>query len=56
MSVHTVLLTIRMEGETQVNNITTSVAEALAGSTLKAGIVTVFVKHTTASEIGRAHV
>jgi secondary thiamine-phosphate synthase enzyme len=49
MSVHTVLLTIRMEGETQVNNITTSVADALAGSTLKAGIVTVFVKHTTAS-------
>ncbi|THJ16414.1 MAG: YjbQ family protein [Nitrospira sp. CG24B] len=42
-------MTIRMEGETQVNNITTSVADALAGSTLKAGIVTVFVKHTTAS-------
>jgi secondary thiamine-phosphate synthase enzyme len=49
MGVHTVLLTIRMEGETQVNNITTSVADALAGSSLKAGIVMVFVKHTTAS-------
>ncbi|NOU10131.1 MAG: YjbQ family protein [Nitrospira sp.] len=49
MGVHTVLLTIRMEGETQVNNITKSVVDALAGSTLKAGIVTVFVKHTTAS-------
>jgi secondary thiamine-phosphate synthase enzyme len=49
MAVHTVLLTIRMEGGTQVSNITTAVADALAGSTLKAGIVTVFVKHTTAS-------
>jgi secondary thiamine-phosphate synthase enzyme len=49
MGVHTVSLTIRMEGGTQVNNITTAVADALAGSTLKTGIVTVFVKHTTAS-------
>jgi secondary thiamine-phosphate synthase enzyme len=49
MGVHTVSLTIRMEGGTQVNNITTAVADGLAGSTLKAGIVTVFVKHTTAS-------
>jgi secondary thiamine-phosphate synthase enzyme len=49
MAVHTVSLTIRMEGGTQVSNITISVADALAGSTLKAGIVTVFVKHTTAS-------
>jgi secondary thiamine-phosphate synthase enzyme len=49
MAVHTVSLTIRMEGGTQVDNITKSVADALAGSNLKAGIVTVFVKHTTAS-------
>lgn len=49
MGVRTVSLTIRMEGGTQVENITKSVADALAGSTLKAGIVTVFVKHTTAS-------
>jgi secondary thiamine-phosphate synthase enzyme len=49
MGVHTVSLTIRMEGGTQVDNITKSVADALAGSTLKAGILTVFVKHTTAS-------
>ncbi len=49
MGVHTVSLTIRMEGGTQVDNITTSVADALAVSNLKAGIVTVFVKHTTAS-------
>ena len=49
MGVHTVSLTIRMEGDTQVDNITKPVADALAGSNLKAGIVTVFVKHTTAS-------
>jgi secondary thiamine-phosphate synthase enzyme len=49
MGVYTVSLTIRMEGGTQVNNITTAVADGLAGSALKAGIVTVFVKHTTAS-------
>jgi len=49
MGVHTVSLTIRMAGGTQVDNITKSVADALAGSNLKVGIVTVFVKHTTAS-------
>ena len=49
MGVHTVSLTIRMEGGTQVENITKSVADALAVSNLKAGIVTIFVKHTTAS-------
>lgn len=49
MSVYSVSLTIRMEGGTQVDNITKPVADAVAGSHLKAGIVTVFVKHTTAS-------
>ena len=49
MGVHTVSLTISMAGGTQIDNITKSVADAVAGSTLKAGIVTVFVKHTTAS-------
>ena len=49
MGIHTVSLTIRMEGGTQVTNITKSVADAVAGSPLTAGIVTVFVKHTTAS-------
>ncbi len=49
MGIHTVSLTMRMEGETQVDNVTKSVADALAGSHLKAGIVTVFIKHTTAS-------
>ncbi len=49
MGVHTVSLTIRMEGGTQVDNITKSVADAVAVSNLKSGIVTVFIKHTTAS-------
>jgi secondary thiamine-phosphate synthase enzyme len=49
MGVRTVSLTIRMEGGTQINNITKSVADAVVGSTFKAGTVTVFVKHTTAS-------
>jgi secondary thiamine-phosphate synthase enzyme len=49
MGVHTVSLTIRMEGGTRIDNITKSVADALTGSKLKDGIVTVFVKHTTAS-------
>ena len=49
MGVHTVSLTIRMAGDTQIDNITKSVAGALAGCSLKAGIVTIFVKHTTAS-------
>lgn len=49
MAVQTVPLTIRMEGGTQLENITKFIADAVAGSTLRAGIVTVFVKHTTAS-------
>ena len=49
MGIHTVTLTLRMEGGTQVDNITKSVADAVGGSRLTAGIVTVFVKHTTAS-------
>ncbi|MBK9307514.1 MAG: YjbQ family protein [Nitrospira sp.] len=49
MAVRTVLLTIRMTGGTDMQNITQSVAEAVASSSLRDGIVTVFVKHTTAS-------
>ena len=49
MAVQTVPLTIRMAGGTQIENVTKSVADAVAGSELQAGIVTVFVKHTTAS-------
>ena len=49
MGIHTVSLTIGMKGGTQINNVTYSVADAVSGSNLSAGIVTVFVKHTTAS-------
>jgi len=49
MAVKTVSLCLTMQGSTQIENVTKSVAEALAGTNLSAGIVTVFVKHTTAS-------
>ena len=49
MAVRTVTLTIQMAGGTQIENVTKSVAAALAEAKLHAGIVTVFVKHTTAS-------
>jgi secondary thiamine-phosphate synthase enzyme len=38
-----------MRGGSQIENVTRPVSEALAGSGLTAGILTVFVKHTTAS-------
>lgn len=49
MAVNTVALRVKMRGDTQIENLTQSVRSALAGSGLEAGIVTVFVKHTTAS-------
>lgn len=49
MAVKTVSLRLPMQGNSQIENITKSVAEALASAVLSAGIVTVFVKHTTAS-------
>lgn len=49
MAVQTIPLTIRMAGDTRVENITSFVVDAVAGSNLRNGIVTVFVKHTTAS-------
>lgn len=49
MAVKTVLLLIDMRGGTQMENVTKQVQEALVGAKLTAGIVTVFVKHTTAS-------
>jgi secondary thiamine-phosphate synthase enzyme len=49
MAVKTVSWRLSMQGETQIENITKPVADALAGTGLSAGIVTVFVKHTTAS-------
>jgi secondary thiamine-phosphate synthase enzyme len=49
MAVKTLSFRLSMQGNTQIENITKSVADALAGAGLSAGIVTVFVKHTTAS-------
>lgn len=49
MPVKTVAMHLAMKGETHVENITSQVQEALDGTGLKAGIVTVFIKHTTAS-------
>ncbi len=49
MAVKTVSLRLTMQGNTQIENITKSVVDALMGTGLSAGIVTVFVKHTTAS-------
>ncbi len=49
MAVKTVPFRVDMRGGTQIENVTKTVHEALAGSKLRAGIVTVFVKHTTAS-------
>lgn len=49
VAVKTVSLRLAMQGDTQIENVTKSVTEALAGARLAAGIVTVFIKHTTAS-------
>lgn len=49
MAVTTVPLQIAMRGGTQIENVTKLVQEALARAKVVAGIVTVFVKHTTAS-------
>ena len=49
MPVKSVPLRLSMKGGTQVENITQLVQQALAGTGLRSGIVTVFIKHTTAS-------
>lgn len=49
MPVKTVPLRVEMRGDAQIENITARVKEALAGTGMCAGIVTVFIKHTTAS-------
>ena len=49
MPVKTVLLQLHMKGDSEISNITALVQQALAGAGLRAGIVTVFLKHTTAS-------
>jgi secondary thiamine-phosphate synthase enzyme len=42
-------LQVAMKGETQLENITGRVEKALSSTRLTAGIVTVFIKHTTAA-------
>lgn len=49
MAVTTVPVKVEMRGGTQIENVTKLVQDALAGAKTTAGIVTVFVKHTTAS-------
>ncbi len=49
MPVKSVPLTLNLQGESQVENITRLVQKALAETGLRAGIVTLFIKHTTAS-------
>ena len=49
MAVTTVPLQVDMRGGTQIENVTKFVQDALAGARTAAGIVTIFVKHTTAS-------
>lgn len=49
MAVMTVPLRIEMGGDTQIENVTKLVQNALATAKAAAGIVTIFVKHTTAS-------
>lgn len=49
MPVKSIPLRVTMQGGTQMENITKQVQQALSGSGLNAGLVTVFAKHTTAS-------
>jgi secondary thiamine-phosphate synthase enzyme len=49
MPVRTVLLLVPMQGDAQFQNITEQVRKALAETGMRAGIVTIFIKHTTAS-------
>jgi secondary thiamine-phosphate synthase enzyme len=49
MPVKTVSLSMPMQGDVQFLNITQHVRQALAETKLRAGILTVFIKHTTAS-------
>ena len=49
MAVTTVPLRIDMRGGTEIENVTKLVQDAVVGAKTSAGIVTIFVKHTTAS-------
>jgi secondary thiamine-phosphate synthase enzyme len=49
MTVKTVPIRVDMRGDTQIENVTKRVQQALGDAKVAAGIVTVFIKHTTAS-------
>jgi secondary thiamine-phosphate synthase enzyme len=49
MAVKTVPIQVRMQGDCRVENITGPVQAALTQTELNAGILTLFIKHTTAS-------
>ena len=49
MAVKTIPFQVEMAGDTHIENITKRVSSAVSDAGLIAGIVTVFVKHTTAS-------
>lgn len=49
MPVASVPFQVDMKGDTHVENVTERVRRAVAGTGLRAGLVTVFIKHTTAS-------
>lgn len=49
MPVKSIPLRLNLSGGSQVENVTKRVQDALAGTGLKAGVATVFIRHTTAS-------
>jgi len=49
MPVHTHQLSLQMQGNSHIENITDQIRRVLEEGDLDAGIVTIFVKHTTAS-------
>lgn len=49
MAVKSVPLQLHMKGDSEMSNITTLVQQTLAATGVRSGIVTVFLKHTTAS-------
>ena len=49
MPVRSVSMQVKMQGDGRVENITGQVQAALAHTQLRAGILTIFIKHTTAS-------
>jgi secondary thiamine-phosphate synthase enzyme len=49
MAVRSILIHVRMQGDCQVENITRRVQHAVKQTQLQAGILTLFIKHTTAS-------